>query len=142
LVQAFRHLRQWKPAGVVTGRFLNRALPILVVGATLGNQGVVILRAEPPENSQSRNSRRDEVIALLDPIEKHVILVRYADRRSPHEEWVYNGANIDSQDAIWAHDLGAAENARLLEYYKGRKIWLFQPDIYNPLRLDPYGEKP
>ncbi len=141
-VQTFRHLRQWKPGGQPAGRFLARALPVLVVGGVMLGRGQVLVKHEPPENSQPKNARRDQVVALLnDFVEKHVILVRYTGTQSPHEEWVYNGADIDAQDVIWAHDLGKVENARLLEYYKGRKIWLFQPDI-NFLRLDPYGDQP
>jgi hypothetical protein len=137
-VQSFRHLRQWMPAGQPAGRFLSRALPILVVGAAFAAQGRAILGPPAPT---TRNAHRDEVLSLLnDFVEKHVILVRYTGSQSPHEEWVYNSANIDAQDVIWAHDLGDVENARLLEYYKDRKIWLFQPDI-TILRLDPYGEK-
>jgi hypothetical protein len=137
-VQAFRHLRHWRPLGQPAGRSLARALPILVVGGVMLARGQVLVRREPPENSQPKNARRDQVVALLnDFVQQHVILVRYTGNQSPHEEWVYNGANIDAQDVVWAHDLGNAENARLLEYYKGRKIWLFQPDI-DFLRLDPY----
>jgi hypothetical protein len=136
-VQAFRHLRQWKPGGQPAGRFLSRALPVLVVGAALAAQGRAILGPQAPT---TRNAHRDEVLSLLnDFVEKHVILVRYTGRQSPHEEWVYNSANIDAQDVIWAHDLGVVENVRLLEYYKGRKIWLFQPDL-NFTRLEPYGD--
>lgn len=137
-VQAFRHLRQWKPNGQPAGRFLARALPVLIVGLALASQALAILHPPP----QPVNTTRDQVVALLHEfIEKHVILVRYTGSQSPHEEWVYNGADIDTQDVIWAHDLGPEKNARLVEYYKDRKIWLFQPDINN-LRLDPYGTKP
>jgi hypothetical protein len=141
-VQALRHLRQWKPGGHPAGRFLSRAIPVLVVGFALGSQALVILRHVPPENSQPINARRDQVAMLLhDFVERHVILVRYTGKQSPHEEWVYNSADIDAQDVIWAHDLGRSQNAGLLQYYKDRKIWLFQPDINN-MRLDPYGDKP
>jgi hypothetical protein len=137
-VQAFRHLRLWKPGGRPVGRFLSRALPALVVAAATAAQGLVILRQEPPENLQPKNARRDQLTGLLnDQDGKHVILVHYTGSQSPHEEWVYNTADIDGQDVIWAHDLGSVENAPLLEYYKDRKIWLFQPDI-DFLRLDPY----
>ena len=137
-VQALRHLRQWKPGGQPTGRFLSRALPVLIVGAAVAAQGLVILHQQPPENSQPVNARRDEVVQRLrDQAGKHLILVHYTGIQSPHEEWVYNTADIDAQDVIWAHDLGGAENAPLLEYYKDRKIWLLQPDI-NPTWLDPY----
>jgi hypothetical protein len=65
-----------------------------------------------------------------------VILVHYTGSQSPHAQWVYNSANIDAQNVIWAHDLGSAENAALLEYYKNRKIWRLEPDI-DPTRLEP-----
>ncbi len=137
-VQSYRHLRVWAPGGKPVGRFLSRAIPILVVGAAVVSQGVVILRQAPPENSQPVNAQRAQVAALLDDlINKHVILVRYNGKQSPHEEWVYNGADIDGQNVIWAHDLGPVENARLVEYYKDRKIWLYQPDI-DPSRMVPY----
>jgi hypothetical protein len=137
-VQALRHLRQWKPLGQPVGRFLSRALPLVIVGVVLVARGLVILRQEPPEKSQPRNARRDAVASgLRDQGGKHVILVRYTGIHSPHEEWVYNSADIDAQDVIWAHDLGSPENTHLLEYYKDRDIWLVQPDI-NPGWLDPY----
>jgi hypothetical protein len=138
-VQAIRHLRQWKPNGQPVGEFLVRVLPVIVIAAAMvGQQGQKLLRNHP----RPPNASRDQVASLLsDFFEKHVIVVRYTVQKSPHEEWVYNGADIDAQDIVWAHDLGPVENARLLEYYKDRKIWLYQPDI-EVFRLDPYGAKP
>ena len=129
-VQALRHLRQWRPSG----RFLSRAIPILALGFAAATQIVVLVR---PARHPAIATRDTMAAALRDVGRKHVILVRYTGHQSPHEEWVYNGADIDSQDVIWAHDLGAASNAPLLEYYKDRKIWLFQPDI-NFTKVDPY----
>lgn len=40
------------------------------------------------------------------------------------EEWVYNGADIDRQSVIFAHDLGRDQNGLLLQYYPGRQAWL------------------
>jgi hypothetical protein len=137
-VQALRHLRQWKPNGDPVGRLLARALPVLVLGSAMASQGRVILRHEPPENSQPANARRSQVArALVEKGGRHVVLVYYTSGNSPHEEWVYNGADIDGQDVIWAHDMGSVENAPLLEYYKDRSIWRLQPDI-SPTWLDPY----
>src|SRR4029077_4511469 len=36
---------------------------------------------------------------------------------------VYNGAYLGRQRIVWARDLGAAANARLLDYYRGRRVW-------------------
>lgn len=49
-------------------------------------------------------------------------------------EFVHNGANIDQQYIVWAHDLGAEQNKRLREYYKDRKVWIYNPE-QDPGRL-------
>lgn len=137
-VQPLRHLRQWKWGEERTGRFLARAIPILVVGAAMASEGLVLLRQRPPEDSQPPNARRDDIARMLtEHGGRHVILVDYTRARSPHEEWVYNGADIDSEDVVWAHDLGPLEDAKLIAYYKDRQIWRFDPDR-NPFSLAPY----
>ncbi len=141
-VQAFRHLRSWKAGGRPAGRFLTRVLPLLVIGGAMVARGSAILRHESPEFAQTKIARRARVESLLNDFdEKSVILVRYTGKQSPHEEWVYNDADIDAQNVVWAHDLGKTENLRLLEYYKDRRIWLFQPDI-DFTRLEAYADKP
>jgi hypothetical protein len=140
LTQSFRHLRHWKIGNEATGVFLTRALPVIVVGSALVAQAITMLPGhKPPE---APNARRDRVAGLLDNVlERHVILVRYTTKKDPHEEWVYNGADIDSQGVIWAHDLGEEKNKQLVDYYKDRKIWLFQPDI-DLSKLTLYGTNP
>jgi hypothetical protein len=69
---------------------------------------------------------------------EQLIIVRYANPVwQPDMEWVYNSADIDSQRIIFAHDLGAQENAALVQYYAGRRIWLLtQSDT--TVRVEPY----
>ena len=138
LVQTLRHLRVWKLAGRPVGRFLARALPIVTVVLAMGSQAATLIRQVPPENLQARNARRAQVEQeLADAPGDQVILVRYTDTHSPHEEWVYNSADIDAQYVVWAHDLGPAADERLLNYYKDRHVWLLQPDV-DALRLEKY----
>jgi hypothetical protein len=40
---------------------------------------------------------------------------------------VYNPADIDAAEVIWAQDLGPVENERLQRYYPRRSFWLFSP---------------
>ena len=63
--------------------------------------------------------------------------MRYTGHQNPHEEWVYNRADIDRQQVVWAQDMGAEENRKLTEYFKDRSIWLLEPDR-NPEGLTPY----
>jgi hypothetical protein len=62
---------------------------------------------------------------------KHLVLVRYVDHdndQSIHDEWVYNRANIDDSQIIWARELDEEHNRKLLDYFKDRKIWLCTSD--------------
>jgi len=71
---------------------------------------------------------------------KLLVFVRYSPR---HElvEWVHNGADVDAARIVWARDLGAGENEKLLRYYPDRKPLLFEPDV-RPPRLSPYLPTP
>jgi len=60
---------------------------------------------------------------------RHLVVVRYSTQHKVGEEWVYNRANIDEADVVWARDMGEDGNRPLVEYYKDRKIWLIQPDV-------------
>lgn len=138
-VASLRYLQLWKPGGRRVGLFLARALPLGAFAVMIGNDALLIARHKTPDRVQAVNSQRDTVAAtLLDGHPgQHVIFVRYTGTQSPHEEWIYNPADIDAAPVIWAQDMGEAENARLVSYYRGRQFWHFLPDE-KPLRLTPY----
>jgi uncharacterized protein (TIGR03437 family) len=58
-----------------------------------------------------------------------------------HYGVVFNDADIDRSQVVWARDMGEAANAPLLDYYKDREVWRFNPDE-QPLNLEPYPGKP
>lgn len=71
-----------------------------------------------------------------------LIFVRYGPQhRLMENEWVYNDADIDSARAVWARDLGPAENAKLCRYYPSRSVWLVDADAPEPV-LAPYDPAP
>jgi len=74
---------------------------------------------------------------LLHAPGKHLILVRYEEDHNIHDEWVYNGAEIDSAKVLWARELDAEQNAKLLAYFNDRQVWLVEPDKDNT-ELIPY----
>jgi hypothetical protein len=69
----------------------------------------------------------------------HLVLVRYAANHDGHYEIVYNSPDIDAQKIIWAFDFGREADRPLLDYYRGRKVWLVQPDDPSPT-LEPYTD--
>jgi len=65
-------------------------------------------------------------------------VVRYDHDHNVHDEWVYNGAEIDSAKVLWARELDPAQNAKLFAYFRDRHIWLVEPDTDNT-ELIPYS---
>jgi hypothetical protein len=74
---------------------------------------------QPPDSWPDRRVALLNRLAKLD--RRQLVIVRYP---SPDwkvgEEWVYNGADIDQQRVVLAHDLGTEENRVLLNYYPDR----------------------
>jgi hypothetical protein len=136
IVQAVRHLRTLRWKGRSVGIALSRALVICLVL----DAGIYVARGVcdplfwPCEGDPSR-----AVIAekLADTPGKHLIVVRYTDEHNIHDDWVYNGAEIDGAKVVWAREVDAEQNAKLLDYFKDRKIWLVTPDTDNTY-LAPY----
>ncbi len=86
--------------------------------------------------------RREQIIADLELRPgKDLIIVQYTPQHSPHEEWVYNRANIDDASVVWARDLGADENSRLIQCFRDRKIWTLAADSVpaTPVPLEAAG---
>jgi hypothetical protein len=54
---------------------------------------------------------------------QHLVIVRYAQQHKDTIEWVYNDPEIDHAKVVWAHDLNAAANEKLIDYFAGRRIW-------------------
>ena len=139
LLVAMRKMRATGPRGL----FLSRALPFVLVAGLLAPMAGRYLQA------QATNSFLDSEFAhemaretflkqLLAEPGDHIVLVRY--QHPGHfvdNQWVYNEADIDHSRVVWARELDPAANARLLEYFKGRKVWLGEPDAHPP-RITPY----
>ena len=72
---------------------------------------------------------------------KHLVMVRYGEDHNIHDDWVYNGAAIDSAKVIWAREIDKNQDAKLFDYFRDRKIWLVTPDADNTY-LAPYTTPP
>lgn len=50
--------------------------------------------------------------------------MRYGPKHNPHNEWVYNPADIDGSSIVWAREMDSIRNLRLLKYFSDRHYWL------------------
>ncbi len=140
LAQSVRHLRTMKWNARPVGVGLSRALVVLLVLST----GVNVARhsCDPLWWTCTGDPSRVAVMKqLLDTPGKHLIVVRYSDDHNIHDEWVYNGADIDGSKVIWARELEPEQNAKLFAYFKDRHIWLVEPDTDNT-EIKPYTPPP
>jgi hypothetical protein len=152
-VQGLRHLRLWRPAGRPLGAELVRTLPLAYAGLLL-----VSLAARSEAESHGWHRERARLLSELQQLSgQHLVLVRYGPDHSPHEEWVFNDADIDAAKVIWARDLGPDPNERqplgaglrtppneprdpnqpLIDYFSDRSVWLLNADE-KPAVLRPY----
>ena len=135
-VQAIRHVRTMRMAARPIGRALSRA----IVLALILDAGVNVARGVcdpllwPCEGDPSRTAIAEK---LNHTPGKHLIVVRYSEDHNIHDDWVYNGAEIDNAKILWARELDPEQNARLLAYFNDRKVWLVTPDTDNTY-LEPY----
>jgi hypothetical protein len=71
---------------------------------------------------------------------QHLVFVRYGSEHVYHWEWIYNDADIDNARIVWAHPLGANEDAALVKYYSRRRVWTVEPDNES-IRLVEIGQR-
>jgi hypothetical protein len=136
-VQAIRHLRTMRMGARPVGVGLSRAIVLLLVLDTGIDtaRGVCDPLLWPCQGDPSRAAIAEK---LQGTPGKHLIMVRYdKEDHNIHDEWVYNGAEIDAAKVLWARELDAQQNAKLFTYFRDRKIWLVTPDSDNTY-LEPY----
>jgi len=130
LVQAIRHVRLMRVAGRPVGlAFSCAAILLLIAGVSVR---VSHRNCDPLWWACQGDPSRAVIAETYSHTPgKHLIMVRYEPDHNLHDEWVYNGAEIDSAKVLWARDLDPEQNAKLFAYFKDRQIWLVEPDIDN-----------
>ncbi len=133
LVQAMRHLRRWEVRGRPVGIFLTRLVVVLAI-ARVGMLAVGAYR----HPLQDWSIYRARIVRQLEATPgKQLVIVRYAPDHNVHDEWVYNGADIDGGKVVWARDVPGRDLKPLLEYFRERRVWVLEADA-SPARLEEY----
>ena len=118
-VQSLRHLRVWHWHGKPVGLFLARGCVILSILSLPHTFWSVAQQNRYPRRSQIESKLRREG-------GKHLVVVHYAPEINNPVEWVYNAADIDNSQIVWARELDATQNRELLNYFKDRRAWMLQ----------------
>jgi hypothetical protein len=141
LTNMFRYLRRWtylaRPVGIGLTRvlilFSAAAIPIVAVEMAIDPHGLA--GALWGHSNWDRDRIAKELSSIPGP---QLVVVRYS--RTHHNvglEWVYNAADIDHSHVAWAREIPGIDNQPLLDYYKGRRVWVVEPDV-TPIVLQPY----
>ena len=148
-IQTMRHVRTWTIQRMHVGpAVLRMAVLVCIVIVMIRPFDQVLglaVRERPPSEwnalwygpdqyGQARAALEQRLQALPG---SQIVIVRYASSHWTLDQWVYNSADIDHSKVIWANDMGATENQKLLSHYRDRKVWLVQPDL-SPLAFAPY----
>jgi len=144
LLQCMRHLRQCKPAGLALVRYAPLVCLVLAgfrvyvepLGLTIHRWPVMWYGTAP------LGLPRAKVVAQLKANPgKQLAIVRYTPEHASFDDWVYNAADIDASEVVWARELRAASNPELLRYFRDRQAWLVEPD-FDPPRVSRYPSVP
>ena len=140
VVQGLRHLRQWRRTGTKLGRALVPTLGIVCLAVCLSNIYVEYLRVPRNPAAYPWHWQRAEILERLQRVGgQHLVVVRYSSGHDPIHEWVYNRADIDAANVIWAQDMGD-QNQELLRYFNRRRVWLLEPSEQGMARMSSYPE--
>lgn len=130
-MEGLRRIRTWSVAGLQFGRVVPALLGAIVLFQVVG----MWRTAHRTSGWADQRAAVERRVAALPG--KHLILVRYGTGHSSHQEWVYNGADLDGAKVLWVHELEPAPDHVLLAQYPDRTAWVIEPER-GPMSLRPY----
>ena len=140
LIQCMRHLRLWQRHSKPVGAALVRAVPLVCCAMIVLRVSAVLVHVQIEDRWPRGNLERARIERALEHKNgTQLVLVRYSVAHLADDEWVYNAAGIDAAKVVWARDMGESKNQELLNYYRGRQVWLLQVDGSSP-QLSTYPD--
>lgn len=138
---AIRHVRQQSYRGNAFGVWLSRLilLSCLLVLALRATSGPLHIPLRPAILPLIYNSVRNDVSsaaveASLDQLPgQHLVIVHYRPGTDDWMGWVHNEADIDHSKIVWAWDMGTEKNQELLDYFRGRQVWVVDSSEHPPV---------
>jgi len=138
-LQGMRHLRRWRVGNRAVGVVGTRAI-VLVCIAWIPAHVVKTWRDHRHgiDWTSTQMLARPRIAHELESQSwDHLVTVRYSPQHDVHSEWVYNSADIDHSRIVWAREIPGVDSTPLLDYFRGRRVWLIEPDSPN-IHLQAY----
>ena len=142
LLLAMMHLRAWRPYGTAMVRFTVVVCMLLAVVRVFAAPLGIEIHRWPTMwyGTEPLGLPRASVVSELEGYSgQQLAIVRYSDRHSVFDDWVYNAADVDRSKVVWAREMDGPANAELLSYFRCRRAWLVEPDTIPP-RISRYPE--
>jgi hypothetical protein len=136
IVHGFKTLKSFKIKGKPWGKYFIIAITALYFVKSTLSLSIKIYNGPRQDWAHTRSAM---IQCLKHHEPKDLIIVRYDTRHNVHREWVYNRADIDHAEVIWARELSPPQDKDLLAYFSDRQVWLLLADQYPP-RLLPYPD--
>jgi hypothetical protein len=135
VVQAGRHMRHWNCKGRALGIYLSRLVVLLLVARVPFS---IVYRHENPDPDSAWAVERLRIVWQLEEMPgRHLVIVNYAEDHDVDKEWVYNSAEVDQAQIVWAREIPGQDLEQLLGYFREREVWVVEPDAES-VRLRPY----
>ena len=124
MVTCFKTIWNWE----LRGRKIGSAVVVAVLVFSMVRSFQTAVDFDKHRDNFLNRHRNGIMDQLKEKGGKHLVFVRYSRSHNIHDEWVYNGADIDSQPVVWARHMNKKTNETLIDYYNGRQVWLLTPN--------------
>lgn len=132
VTQGLRHIRRWRLGHRNIGIGVSRA--VVVCAVLLAPFHRSYRELEPSLANRARLAAQLNSLAG-----DQLVIVKYSRDHDSTLEWVYNKADIDHAHVIWARDIPGVSREPLVNYYRGRHVWVVDAGSAIP-HLSPYSE--
>jgi hypothetical protein len=135
VVQGLRHVRRCRFHERPLGIGISRVVVLCAALSAASHAYFTHLQPLSPLNNRAKIANQ-----LSARPGNQLVIVRYSVQHDPHQEWVYNRADIDHAKIVWAREIPGVPLQPLLNYFRGREVWLVEPDRSTP-QLWPYDSR-
>jgi hypothetical protein len=131
-LNTMRYLRSRRHGGAIGQLVLRATVALSVISFAISCS-----RSFQSEHNGWNYQRAAMIAALKKNGQSNLVMVRHRANKPVHH-WVYNEADIDAAKVVWASEMDPAQDRKLLEYFKDRRVWLLDADAESPA-LVPYS---